>query len=60
MGRRPAEFHEKLPPEVGQTIVFCRLSSSAAMAARCFFGPVAFHRTAMGLDERVEEPTRAL
>jgi hypothetical protein len=40
MGRRAAKFHEKLPPEVGQTIGFCRLSSSAAMAARRSFDPV--------------------
>jgi hypothetical protein len=40
MGRRPGKFHEKLPPEVGQTIVFCRLSSSVVMAGRCFFDPV--------------------
>jgi hypothetical protein len=37
---RPAQFHEKPPPKVGQTIVFCRLSSSALTAGRCFFGPV--------------------
>jgi hypothetical protein len=39
MGRRPARFHEELPPKVGQTIGFCRLSSSAVMAGRCFFDP---------------------
>jgi hypothetical protein len=40
MGLLPAKFHEKLPSEVGQTIVFCRLSSSAVTAGRGFFDPV--------------------
>ena len=31
---------ERPRSKVGQTIVFCRLSSSDAMAGRCFFDPV--------------------
>jgi hypothetical protein len=44
MGVRPAKVREKLPPKVGQTIVFCRLSSSAVMAGRCFSDPVALRQ----------------
>jgi len=36
----PWGFYIPLKPEVEQTIGFCRLSSSAVMAGRCFFDPV--------------------
>jgi len=44
MGLQPAKVHAKLPPKVGQTIGFCRLSSSAVMAGRCFSDPVALRQ----------------